>query len=96
MLIYDDIYSWEGWGGRLRLGRGKCRLRIYDLDKDSSKGLTHIKSTIVVVTDIPDSGVSVRSCAPHVATVVSREFNIDPHRMIWVDETLHLNGQTNF
>ena len=39
MLIYDDIYSWEGWGGMLRLASGKCRLRIFDLKKGNEKRL---------------------------------------------------------
>ena len=33
MLIYDDIFAWEGWGGELRLASGECRLRIIDLKK---------------------------------------------------------------
>ncbi len=85
MIIYDDIYSWEGWGGALRLGSGKCRLRIFDLNRDSSKGLAHLKSIIVVVADVSKGDVSVKSCAPHIATVVTGEFGIDPHRMIWVE-----------
>ena len=31
MIVYDDIFEWEGWGGRLKLANGRCRLRIYDL-----------------------------------------------------------------
>lgn len=85
MIIFDDIYSWEGWGGKLRLGSGKCRLRIFDLDRGGSKGLAHLKSIIVVVEDVSKSDVSVKSCAPHIATVVTTEFRIDPHRMIWVE-----------
>ena len=29
--------------------------------------------------------MSVRSCAGHVATSVSRDFKIDPHRMLYVE-----------
>jgi hypothetical protein len=85
MVIYDDIYSWEGWGGELRLGSGKCRLRIFDLHRDSSGGLAHLTSIIVVVEDVSKDDVSVKSCAPHIATVVTKEFGIDPHRMTWVE-----------
>jgi len=90
MLIYDDTYSWQGWGGKLRLGSGQCRLRIFDISKGTSKGVTHIKSIIVVVSDIPLekpklNQMSVKSCSSHIATCVVRDFNIAPHRMLWIE-----------
>ena len=85
MLIHDDIFSWEGFGGKLRLGSGKCRLRIFDLTKRGKKGLSHLRPIIVVVSDIPESRMSVRSCAGHIATSVAQAFNIDPHRMVFVE-----------
>ena len=85
MLIYDGIYSWQGWGGKLRLASGKCQLRIYDLKKDDSRRLAHLRPMIVTVADVPDSRMSVRSCAGHVATCVARDFGIDPHRMMYIE-----------
>jgi hypothetical protein len=85
MLIYDDIYSWEGWGGALRLASGKCRLRIFDLKKGNRQGLAHLRPIIVVATDIPESRMSVRSCCGHIATGIVREFNIKPHRMLFIE-----------
>jgi hypothetical protein len=85
MLIYDDIYSWEGWGGPLRLASGKCRLRIFDLEKGGKKELTHLRPIIVVVSDVAESRMSVRSCCGHIATSVAREFNIKPHRMMFIE-----------
>ena len=92
MLIHDDIYSWKGFGGFLDLASGRCRLRIFDL------GATHtiqakvlpIKPIIVVVVDLPGHDthmkrVSVRSCTSHIATCVSRDFSIDPHRMVYLE-----------
>jgi hypothetical protein len=86
MLIYDNIYDWEGWGGKLRLGSGKCRLRIFDLRKDiTPKGISILKPIIVVVTDVADTKLTVRSCAGHIATCVTNEFDIDPSRMVWIE-----------
>ena len=85
MLIYDDIYSWEGWGGMLRLASGKCRLRIFDLKKGNKKGLAHLRPIIVIAADVPESRMSVRSCCGHIATSIVREFNIKPHRMLFVE-----------
>ena len=62
MLIYDQIYSWEGFGGVLRLASGKCRLRIFDLEKEDRTGLAHLRPTIIIASDVPDSRMSVRSC----------------------------------
>lgn len=85
-MIYDDLYHWEGWGGRLKLASGKCLLRIYDLKKDKdSKTLAFLRPVIVLVTDVPDSKMTVRSCASHIATGVIRDFAIDPNRMLWIE-----------
>jgi len=85
MLIHDGIFSWEGFGGVLRLGSGKCRLRIYDLEKDESNPVTHLKPFIIIVSDVAGSKMSVRSCSGHVATRVTQTFRIDPLRMIFIE-----------
>ena len=85
MLIHDDTFNWEGWGGKLRLGSGKCRLRIYDLQKGGSGGLAHLRPIIFVVSDMPDSPMSVRSCAGHIATTVIRKFDVDQNRMMFIE-----------
>ena len=84
MIIHDDIYSWKGWGGKLKLASGKCRLQICDLKKGTEK-VAHFKPIIVIVSDVPESRMSVRSCAAHIATSVTKEFNINPNRMLWVE-----------
>lgn len=85
MLIYDDIFVWEGWGGKLRLGSGKCRLRIYDRGKGREEALTHLRPIIVIVSDVADSAMSVRSCVSHIATCITRDFKINPNRMLFVE-----------
>ena len=85
MLIYDDIYSWEGFGGILRLSSGKCRLRIFDLKKSDQEGLAHLRPNIVIASDIAGSRMSVRSCSGHIATGVARKFNIKPDRMMFIE-----------
>jgi hypothetical protein len=90
MLIHDDVFYWEGFGGLLELASGKCRLRIFDLTKTDKTNVMHIKPIVVVVSDLPGDearfrSMSVRSCASHIATCVVREFGIDPHRMVYVE-----------
>ncbi len=85
MTIYDDIFSWEGWGGQLRLASGKCRLRIYDLEQEKAGSLSHLRPIIGVVSASPESRMSVRSCTGHIATNVTQQFNIQPHRMLFIE-----------
>ena len=90
MLIFDDIFSWQGFGGVFQLAAGKCRLRIFDLMKNDHNNVMLLKPLVVVVSDLPDGGskyksISVRSCAGHIATSVIDRFDLDPHRMIYVE-----------
>jgi hypothetical protein len=89
MLIYDSTFSWEGWGGKFRLARGKCWLRFYDRSKKTKSDVSYLRPFVVIVSDIPESKQSskmtVRSCAGHIATKVTQEFNIDPLRMLWIE-----------
>lgn len=88
MLIYDDIYTWEGWGGAFRLGSGRCRLRIYDLKKGAQKRLAYLKSILIIATDLPrgkPGDMTVKSCNSHIATSVARDFNFEPNRMQFVE-----------
>jgi hypothetical protein len=99
ILIHDDVYRWPGWGGRMQLGSGRCRLRIFDLRRGPGKGLSHLKPVIAVVSDLPKkrmNDMSVRSCTGHIATCVARDFAIDPQRMLWIEyypERLYGAGQ---
>lgn len=85
MLIYDEIYHWEGWGGKLQLGSGKCRLRIYDLTHQNRDVFTHLRPILIVVADVPGSKMSVKSCTSHIATHVVKDFDLDRHRMLWIE-----------
>lgn len=85
MIIFDDIFEWQGWGGHLQLGSGHCRLRIADLAADKPTGPALLKSIVVLVSDAEGSKMSVRSCASHIATRVTEQFGIDPARMLFVE-----------
>jgi hypothetical protein len=85
MLIYDDIFNWKGFGGKLKLASGKCRLKIYDLSKDQADGLVLLKPIVVIARDHPESKMSVRSCSSHIATMVSQQFHVAPGRMQFVE-----------
>lgn len=85
MLIYNDDFEWQGFGGQLKLGSGKCRLSIFDLSAEPAGRLAHLKPVIVIASDHPDSNMSVRSCSSHIATIVSSTFEIAPNRMQFVE-----------
>ena len=84
-IIYDDVYHWEGFGGKLRLASGKCLLKIFDLGRGDSGGLVHLRPVVVVATDLADSKMTVRSCCSHIATTVARQQDISPQRMQFVE-----------
>ncbi|MDJ0830050.1 MAG: hypothetical protein QNI92_09385 [Desulfobacterales bacterium] len=85
MLIHDDIYAWEGWGGELQLASGKCRLRLFRVTEDHSDSLTVLRPTVAVLSDVPESGMSVKSCVSHIATSISKDFSLDYHRVLWLE-----------
>lgn len=87
---YDDTFTWDGWGGKFKLTSGRCRLRIYDLQKSGKQDPVFLKSIIIIVSDLPEARetrgvVSIRSCAGHIATQVTRQFRINPERMLYVE-----------
>ncbi len=85
MVIYDDIYHWKGWGGKLALASGSCRLRIFDQKRAGPKDTVLLRPVIVIVSDVPGNEMSVRSCASHIATMVTKDFGINPQRMLWIE-----------
>jgi hypothetical protein len=85
MLMFDDTFAWEGFGGRHRIGAGKCRLRIFDLKADRTGEPAHLKRYIVVAADHPESRMSVKSCVSHIATRVVEGFGIAPRRLLFVE-----------
>jgi len=85
MLLYDSIYNWDGFGGRLKLASGKCLLRLYDLTRGKDHNLALMKPFIALATDHPDSGMSIKSCAGHIATCLVKDFSVDPARMTYIE-----------
>lgn len=90
MLIFDDEFSWDGWGGIFKLASGKCHLRIFDLSHNHTQKMTLLKPIVVMVSDFENHDismkqVSIRSCAGHIATRVTQQFQIDPGRMFFVE-----------
>lgn len=91
MKIFDDIFLWDGYGGRFNLAAGRCRLRLFDLSKDRTEGISQLKPIIAVVSDLPGDRlpamkkVSVRACISHVATTIIHRFKLDPARMLLVE-----------
>lgn len=90
MIIFDDVFEWDGWGGMFKLASGKCHLRIYDLTRNKETNLTLLKPIFVVVSELVKTEsamkyVSIRSCAGHIATCVTQQFQINPGRMIFVE-----------
>lgn len=93
MRVHDGIYTWDGWGGKMKLGSGRCRLMIFDMaQRQQTRGVAPLKRHIVIVSDLPETQattrrdiMSVKSCASHIATGVVRDFHLDRHRLVWIE-----------
>lgn len=91
MKIFDDVFNWEGYGGKFNLAAGRCRLRLFDLSKDSTTGVHQLKPILAVVSDLPGDRlpamkkVSVRACISHVATTIVHRFKLDHDRMVLIE-----------
>lgn len=91
MKIFDDTFTWEGYGGKFNLCAGRCRLRLFDLKKGETANVPHLKPIVAVVSDLPGDKlssmktVSVRACISHVATTIIHRFKIDPNRMVLLE-----------
>ncbi len=88
MFIYNNTFSWDGWGGAIRLAAGKCHLWLFDLRKvpQRPQGMIFMRPVVGVVKEIdPDNPISLRSVTSHIATQVTRKFNIDPRRLLWLE-----------
>jgi hypothetical protein len=85
MIIYNDIFSWEGLSRKFGLAVGKIRLRIFDLNAGGPGDVLYLRPIIVVVSDVPGEKVSVKGWAGPLASYITRAFSINYQRMIWVE-----------
>lgn len=85
MIVYNDLYSWEGMGRRFGLAVGKIRLRIFDLNENVDDDVLYLRPIVVVVSDVPGERISVKGWAGPLASYIVNDFNINHHRMMWVE-----------
>lgn len=85
MIIYNDIYSWEGLGRKFGLAVGKIRLRIFDLNTSGSGDVLQLRPIIVVVSDVPGEKISVKGWAGPLASYIVKDFDINYQRMMWIE-----------
>jgi hypothetical protein len=90
LKIFDDVLTWDGYGGKFNLAAGRCRLRCLTFPK-AMTAVPLLKPIIAVVSDLPGDRlpamkkVSVRACISHVATTIVHRFKIDHNRMVLVE-----------
>mgnify|MGYP000887703752 FL=1 len=85
MLIYDDIYTWEGPHDRRDhvLWLISCHLRIIDLTL-SYPGISFLKPKIVVASDVTE-GPKRKICAETLGRQIYKAFNLDMKRTLWAE-----------
>jgi len=87
LILHDTIYEWDGKSidGEKPVAwwPGSYRIRIVDLTADSP-GLIHLKSRAVICRNL-DKGTSIRNCIQNFAQKVSKKFNFDMTKALWVE-----------
>lgn len=93
MLIYDDIYRWNGPQGGCRECAGQdgqsspclitCRLRIIDLAADTPFAMP-LKRHVVLAEDISE-GPRRRICAESLGRHIFRTFDLCIRRTLWIE-----------
>ncbi|BAZ18835.1 hypothetical protein NIES4071_107200 (plasmid) [Calothrix sp. NIES-4071] len=74
--IISTIYNWKGFGDGFGKWDSKCQLSIYDTKNN----------TIVVVSDLGyGSGTSITNCAAQLCTLVVKDYNLNPEKLIWIE-----------
>jgi len=88
-ILHNQIFHWDGFGGLLKLASGNCMLRVVQFQNTD---VSFVKPYIVITEDTPSADpskknqkLSIRSSCAHIATCVTRQFNIDPKRMFWLE-----------
>lgn len=87
MILHDTIYEWDGKnrdGERpVAWSPGAYRIRIVDLTGDRPD-LLHLKSRAVICCN-QGKGTSIRNCIQNFAKNVSKRFDLDVSRVLWVE-----------
>lgn len=84
MLIFDDIYTWEGPEvSDHSLWIMSCHLWIIDLSL-SQPGVEHLKPKIVVAWD-QSEGPKRHICAEILGRQIYQDFQLDIKRTLWVE-----------
>ena len=77
IMRVGEEYSWTGFGNGLGTWESKCGLIIKQ---------PHPAQTIVVVSDLgEDSGTSITNCAAALATLIVRDFKLNPATITWIE-----------
>lgn len=77
LLAVDEIYTWTGFGNGFGKWDSRCRIRIFR---------PHPEQIVVIASDLgEDSGTSITNCADSLATLIVRDFCLDPDLLLWIE-----------
>ena len=89
MIVYEGDYSWQGNAVRkerpISWWASTYHLKIVDLGRRAD-GVVYLKPVIVKIHDT-GRGASVVNCLPELAKRICAEFELDIHRVLWVEES---------
>lgn len=84
MLIYNDIFTWEGpKTDNKNLWLKSCHLWVIDLSSPDNN-VEYLKPVIIVAMDKSD-GPKRKICAETLGKQIFSDFNLDMKRTLWVE-----------
>lgn len=87
MILHDTIYEWDGKSNDgekpVAWWPGAYRIRIVDLTA-GSPNMIHLKSRAVICRN-RDKGTSIINCIENFAKKVSKKYDLDMTRVLWVE-----------
>jgi len=77
LLAVDQVYTWTGFANGFGKWDSRCRIRIFR---------PHPEQIVVIASDLgEDSGTSITNCAEGLATLVVKDFALDPALVLWIE-----------
>ncbi len=88
-FIYDGIYQWDGKSidGKKPFcwWPGKYRIRIVNLvSGNKNPDIIYLKSVAVICKNA-GTGTSIKNCVQNFAKTISKEFNLEIEKVLWVE-----------
>lgn len=83
--LVDENYTWKGFGNGVGKWDSCCRIRIFH---------PHPEQQVAIASDLgQDTATSITNCADSLATLIVRDFTLDPILLLWIEHYPYLRQE---